>query len=163
MRMMTTGPGRSPLPRMILGFFYFYFFLHWGTGILMFKAKLGFSYDSVVRYYLGDPELFMNPRSFMGLLEVTHFHLFAMGFFFVVFSHLLHFTPFRDPLKKEMVWGLAAGILGDMAAGWLVRYVGAVFAWLKIGSFWLLQAISLFLLLGILWDLLKNKHKPLAS
>ncbi|NIQ93269.1 MAG: hypothetical protein GWO11_03020 [Desulfuromonadales bacterium] len=34
----------------------------------------------------------ITPRSFQGLLAVTHFHLFAMGLFFVVFSHLLLFS-----------------------------------------------------------------------
>lgn len=150
MRVMTAGAAGSPLPRTILLFFYAYFLLHWGTGILMFREKLGFAYTSVVRYYLGDPELFMNPRSFAGLLEVTHFHLFAMGLFFVVFTHLLLYPPFRPGLKRVLTWLLALAILGDIAAGWLVRYVAAPFAWLKLGAFWLLQGVSLLLLLGLL-------------
>lgn len=160
MRVMMTGPGGRPLGGTILTFFYGYFLLHWATGIFMFREKLGFGYDSVVRYYLGDPEMFMNPRSFIGLLEVTHFHLFAMGLFFVVFSHLLLFTPFREQLKGLMIRLLAAAILGDMAAGWLVRYAGAPFAWLKLGAFWLLQGISLLLLLGLLLALMRRPPSP---
>lgn len=150
MRILTTSPLGQPLGRAILLFFYLSFFLHWGTGILMFKEKLGFSFASVVRYYLGDPEMFQNPRSFAGLLEVTHFHLFAMGLFFVVFTHLLLFTPLRESLKRLLVRLLAVAILGDLAAGWLVRYAAPGFAWLKLGSFWLLQGVSLALLLGLL-------------
>ncbi|MBE0598260.1 MAG: hypothetical protein IH614_13410 [Desulfuromonadales bacterium] len=149
MRVMMRGPDGRPLGGTILIFFYGYFLLHWLTGIFMFREKLGFSYDSVVRYYLGDPEMFMNPRSFIGLLEVAHFHLFAMGLFFVIFSHLLLFTSFREQLKGVLIRLLAAAILADMAAGWLVCYVGAPFAWLKLGAFWLLQGISLVLLLGL--------------
>ncbi len=153
MRLMMTGPSGRPLARTILVFFYGYFFLHWATGILMFREKLGFSYGPVVRYYLGDPELFMNPRSFAGLLEVTHFHLFAMGLFFVVFTHLLLFTSFRERLKALLTWLLAAAIVGDMMSGWLVRYVAASFAWLKLGSFWLLQGTSFILFCGLLFAL----------
>ena len=160
MRVMMTGPGGRPLGGTILFFFYGYFLLHWVTGILMFREKLGFGYDSVVRYYLGDPEMFMTPRSFIGLLEVTHFHLFAMGLFFVVFSHLLLFTPFRERLKGLLIRLLAAAILFDMAAGWLVRYAGAPFAWLKLGAFWLLQGISLLMLVGLLHALMHRPSSP---
>lgn len=150
MRVMTAGPSGASLGKTILRFFYLYFFLHWGTSILMFWEKLGFSYASVVRYYLGEPEMFMSPRSFAGLLEVTHFHLFAMGIFFVIFSHLLLFTPLREGLKKVLTFLLAASLLGDMASGWLIRYGAAEFAWLKLGSFYLLQGTSLALFAALL-------------
>lgn len=153
-----TGAESGRTAKTILLFFYGYFFLHWATSIFMFREKLGFSYDSVVRYYLGDPELFMNPRSFAGLLEVTHFHLFAMGLFFVIFTHLLLYTPFRQALKEFLTWLLALAILGDIAAGWLVRYGAAPFAWLKLSAFWLLQAVSLLLLLGLLAKTLGQRH-----
>lgn len=158
MRVMVSGPGGRPLGGTILVFFYGYFLLHWATGIFMFREKLGFSYDSVVRYYLGDPEMFMTPRSFIGLLEVAHFHLFAMGLFFVIFSHLLLFTPFRERVKGVLIRLLAVTILGDMAAGWLVRYAGPPFAWLKLGAFWLLQGTSLLLFLGLVMALCKDGH-----
>lgn len=163
MKVMTSGPQPSGLPRSILGFFYLYFFLHWGTSILMFGDKLGFSYASVVRYYLGDPELFMNPRSFQGLLEVTHFHLFAMGLFFVIFTHLLLFTSLRESLKQGLTCLLAAAICGDLVAGYLVRFVAAPFAWLKLGSFWLLQGVSLVLMLGLLAGLIRGKRNSNAD
>lgn len=158
MRMMMNGPTQASNSRVILGFFYLYFFLHWSTGLLMFHDKLGFSYDGVVRYFLGDPELFMNPRSFAGLLEVTHFHLFAMGLFFVVFTHLMMFSPIKDSVKTILIWLLGLSILSDIASSWLIRYVAAPFAWLKLGSFWVLQAVSLLLLLGLIASLFRRSH-----
>jgi hypothetical protein len=125
----------------------------------MFWDKLGFSYEGVVRYFLGDPELFMNPRSFAGLLEVTHFHLFAMGLFFVVFAHLLMFSPLKDSIKSTLIWLLGLSILADIASSWLIRYVAAPFAWLKLGSFWTLQAVSLLLLLGLISALFRKSKK----
>ncbi len=158
-----TGPDRRPLGKTILLFFYGYFLLHWLTGIFMYREKLGFSYNSVVRYYLGDPELFITPRSFIGLLEVTHFHLFAMGFFFVVFSHLVLFTPFRKQIKTTLVWLLGGAILGDMAAGWLIRYFAPQFALLKLGSFWVLQGVSLIMILGLLFALFRRGDRETAG
>jgi hypothetical protein len=158
MRVMMNGPTQHLNSKVILGFFYFYFVLHWSTGLLMFYDKLGFSYQGVVRYFLGDPELFMNPRSFAGLLEVTHFHLFAMGLFFVVFSHLLMFTPFKGALKTGMIWVLGISLLLDIASSWLIRYVAECFAWLKLGSFWTLQAVSILMLIALLSMLFKKAH-----
>jgi hypothetical protein len=162
--MMMTGPEALPPARVIMGFFYLYFVLHWVSGFFMFYTKLGFSYAGIVRYYLGDPEQFMNPRSFTGLLEVAHFHLFAMGLFFVVFTHLLLSTPLRAQLKCWLIWGLASALLADMAAGWLVRYVAAEFAWLKLMAFWGVQGLSLALLVGLLWVFLcSNKYQSTAN
>lgn len=162
MRVMMTGPGQSSLAKVILAFFYVYFLLHWVTGILMFRTKLGFSYQSVVRYFLGDPEQFMNPRSFIGLLEVTHFHLFAMGLFFVVFSHLLLFSSFGEPIKTILIWLLGLSLLLDIVSPWLIRYVAAPFAWLKLGSFWLLQGVSLVLIIGLLTALFRRRTPPIG-
>ncbi|PNU21747.1 hypothetical protein C2E25_00520 [Geothermobacter hydrogeniphilus] len=163
MRMLLTGPQAERPAGTIMGFFYFYFLLHWLTGFFMFFTRLGFTYDSVVRYYLGDPERFMNPRSFSGLLEVSHFHLFAMGLFFVVFSHLLLFTGFRAPFKCRLTWGLAGALLTDMASGWLVRYLAAEFAWLKLAAFWSVQGVSLVLLGGLLWEFSgRRSRRPLS-
>ncbi len=159
MRVMMNGPTPRFNSRLILAFFYLYFFLHWSTGLLMFHDKLGFSYQGVVRYFLGDPDLFMNPRSFAGLLEVTHFHLFAMGLFFVVFTHLLLFAPLKESIKTTLIWLLGLSLLADIASSWLIRYVAAQFAWLKLGSFWMLQAVSLLLLLGLFSSLLRKREK----
>ena len=123
----------------------------------MFRDKLGFSVQGIERYYLGDPELFMNPRSFIGLLEVTHFHLFAMGLFFVVFSHLLLFSPFRETTKAILTWLLGLSLLLDIISPWLILYVAAPFAWLKLASFWTLQGVSLILLLGLLTALFRRR------
>lgn len=153
MRFLTAhSPSRGAMPSLLL-FFYGYFALHWLTSILMFQHKLGFSYASVVRYYLGDPNLFMPARSFIGLLEVSHFHLFAMGMFFIVFSHLIWQTPYRVGFKTAVNRLLALSLLLDVISGWLICYVAAPFAWLKIGSFITLQLVSAILLIGLVMSL----------
>jgi hypothetical protein len=47
---------------------------------------------------------------------------------------------------------LAITLLSDLVAGWLVRYVAAEFAWLKLIAFWSVQGLSLVLLGGLLWS-----------
>jgi hypothetical protein len=154
-----TGTTNRPPNRTLLIFFCLYFMLHWLTGIFMFQDKLGFSYATVVRYFLGDPDLFMNPRSFAGLLEVSHFHLFAMGFFFVVFTHLLPFTRLNNNTRRWILWLLAVSMLGDMAGGWLIRYIAAEFAWLKLTSFWIMQGSCLLLIIALFECTCHKRHR----
>ncbi|WP_025323205.1 hypothetical protein [Deferrisoma camini] len=151
MTVLTRGPMGRGLGRAVLGGFYAYFLAHWLTSLLMFRQKLGFGFEGVVRYYRGDPERFLNPRSFTGLLEVTHFHLFAFGMFFVVFGHLAVFSGLPRRLQGLLVGALGLFLTGDLAAGWLVRYVAPGFAWLKLACFWGLQAASLALVGALLW------------
>lgn len=160
MRVMVRGPQPHTTARLVMIWFYGYFLLHWLTGTLMFVGKLGFSYDGIVRYYLGDPEQFINPRSFAGLLEVTHFHLFAMGIFFVVVAHLLLHAPLADGVRRLLIGTLAVTLLLDIAAGWLVRYVAPEFAWLKLGAFVSLQGISLLVLCGLLQGVWRVRGLP---
>lgn len=156
MRVMMAGHSAYRGSRSILAFFYLYFLLHWASGILMFRVKLGFSYQGIRDYFLGNPERFMNPRSFDGLLEVAHFHLFAMGLFFVVFTHLLLFSPLADRFKTGLIWMLGLSLLADILSPWLIRYVAAPFIWLKLASFWVLQSVSLLLLLSLIRGLCGN-------
>lgn len=149
-----------PLPGMILGFCYLYTLFHWVTGTIMFSLKLGFTPLSVSRYYLGDPDQFMNPRSFSGLLEVTHFHLFSMALFYLVFCHLLTFTPLTGNFKKWLTCSLAFSLSGDLLSGWLIRYIWSGFSWLKLGTFVQLQGTILLLLITLVLSHFANRAGP---
>jgi hypothetical protein len=82
------------------------------------------------------------------MLEVSHFHLFAMGMLLLVLTHLMLFVPLADRLKAWLIVVpfLSAGL--DEGAGWLVRFGHPAFAALKVAGFLLLQG-SLALLVGL--------------
>jgi hypothetical protein len=72
-------------------------------------------------------------------MEVSHFHLFAMGIFLVMLTHLLLFVPISIPVKLTLIVASFMSALCDEASSWLVRFVSPLFAYLKIGSFFILQ------------------------
>lgn len=151
---MVRGPLGGRSGRAVLAGFYAYLLLHAATGAVLFLTKLGWTPASVARYYRGDPERFLNPRSFQGLLEVTHFHLFAFGFFYVVVAHLLLHAGLPRAVRTALLSGLGLALTADLAAGWLVRYLHPGFAWLKLGGFWAMEAftvVSLLVLTGALF------------
>ena len=122
----------------------------WATNVLLFAEKTGFSYQSIVEYYLGNEEKFKTPVSYMGLMETTHSHLFAFAMLLLFLNHLIIFVDISRTTKLILILGSSLSAIGDILAGWLIVYVSPVFAFLKISSFIVLQ-LSISLLLVFIW------------
>ncbi|NKB16323.1 MAG: hypothetical protein HC774_04740, partial [Sphingomonadales bacterium] len=89
MRFVVTGEWReNHLLRLILASFLVYVVIFWITNALLYFARMGLSYESVVAHYQGDAERFLTPRSYLVLLEISHAHLFAMGILLLTLTHL---------------------------------------------------------------------------
>ncbi|MCC6766140.1 MAG: hypothetical protein IT293_15890 [Deltaproteobacteria bacterium] len=139
------------LLRLVLVWFLVFVTLLWVTNALLYFAKMTLNPASVVAYYLGDEAMFTQPRSYQGLLEITHFHLFAMGMLVLTMTHLLLFVPMPNHRKALVVSLAFTAALADEAAGWLVRFVSPLFAWLKVAAFLGLEAVLAFMIGAVLW------------
>ena len=123
----------------------------WATNALLYFNKMSLSPASVAAYYLGDEASYQPARTYQGLLEVSHFHLFAMGMLLLVMTHLMLFIPVKSSWK---VWLIAVPFLSaflDEGGSWLVRYGGAHFAIVKIAGFLLLQGSLAVLIIVSVW------------
>jgi len=155
MKFLVNGDFNNRLLQIILFFVLIYTGFLWFTNILLYVEKIGFTYTSVVDYYLGSDEEFKNPISYRGLLEVTHFHLFAFAIALLLVSHLTVFSGLNQRLKLPLITiSFISGFL-DIASGWLIRFVSPEFAYLKVLGFIVFQMsfaillISSFFALGI--------------
>ena len=149
MRFVVTGEwSKNSLLRLIVLFFLLYVLLFWVTSILMYFNKMGLDYNSVVEYFRGSPEQYTQPRSYQGLLEVSHFHLFAMGILMVTVTHLLLFIPLPPIIKVVLIVACFGSAFLNELSSWLVRFAHPGFAYLKIASFLALQ-VSLFLVVSM--------------
>jgi len=151
-RFVITGEwSRNRLLQTIILLYSLYVAGLWLTNAGLYFTKMGLTYGSVVEYYLGSEERFLSPRSYQGLLEVSHFHLFGMGMLLLVLTHLALFVPVSSRLKVTLIVVPFFSALLDEGSGWLVRFVHPVFAYGKIAGFLLLQT-SLAALVGVaLW------------
>ena len=141
MRFVITGEWtRNRLLQLIVSLYAFYVAGLWLTNALLYFNKMNLTPVSVVDYYLGSEERFLSPRSYQGLLEVSHFHLFAMGLLLLVLTHLMLFVPLRNRTKAWLIVVPFFSALLDEGAGWLVRYASPHFAYAKIAGFLLLEA-----------------------
>ena len=141
----------NQLLRLVLVWFLVFVVLLWVTNALLYFAKMTLNPASVVAYYLGNEATFTQPRSYQGLLEITHFHLFAMGILVLTMTHLLLFVPMANNRKALIVSLAFASALADEASGWLVRFVSPVFAYVKVAGFLGVEAVLAFMVGAVLW------------
>ena len=141
MRFVVTGEWKqNDLLRLVLAGFLVYVTIFWIVNFALFYAHMDLSYAGVVEHYLGSAAAFGQPRSYKVLLEVSHFHLFAMGVLILTLTHLVLFVPLPARVKAWLVVASFVSGLLDEASGWLIRFVHPAFAWAKIAAFVGLQA-----------------------
>lgn len=159
MRFNITGEQRrNPLLKTAILLFLGYIALLWLSNGLLFFDKMSLSYESVKVYYLGDPATFQQPRSYAGMLEVAHFHFFAMGILVLTLVHLMFFAPLSIRAKQFWMWTPFLFAVGDEGAGWLVRFAAPEFAYLKIATFIGLEASLAGVVAITLWSLANDRR-----
>lgn len=164
MRFVITGEwNRNRLLQLIVVLYVVYVGGLWLTNALLYFTKMNLNPASVLEYYLGSEERFLSPRSAQGMLEVSHFHLFAMGLLLLVLTHLMLFVPVKDATKALLIVVPFVSALLDEGAGWLVRFVHPGFAVLKVGGFLLLQTSLGALIVISLWAVFRGSSESYAG
>jgi hypothetical protein len=153
----------NQLLRLVLVWFLVFVGLLWVTNALLYFAKMSLDPASVVAYYRGNEAAFTQPRSYQGLLEITHFHLFAMGILVLTMTHLLLFVPMANGRKALVVSIAFAAALADEASGWLVRFVAPQFAYLKVAAFLTLEATLAFMVGAVTWAIFTTQPNDYRS
>ncbi len=158
MRYFVTGEQqRKSLLNALVLMFLGYIGLLWLSNGLMYFHHMNLTPDSVITYYLGSEALFTQPRSYQGMLEVSHFHLFSMGMLIVTLTHLMLMTDFSVRLKIWLSSLTYLSALADEAGGWLVRFVHPLFAYFKIAAFLMLELTLAALLFVVIFSLIQAR------
>ncbi|MGZ8137400.1 MAG: hypothetical protein ACXW1W_12825 [Methylococcaceae bacterium] len=164
MRYFVTGEQhRKSLLNALVLMFLGYIVLLWISNGLMYFHHMDLTPDSVIAYYLGSEEQFTQPRSYQGMLEVSHFHLFSMGMLIVTLTHLMLMTEFSVRLKIWLSSLTYISAVSDEAGGWLVRFVHPLFAYFKIASFITLEFSLAALLVVVIIALVRARIRMRQS
>jgi hypothetical protein len=159
MRYFVTGEQhRKSLLNALVLMFLGYIALLCVSNAMLYFHHMDLTAKSVVAYYLGSEELFTQPKSYQGMLEVSHFHLFAMGMLAVTLTHLMLMTNFSTRLKIWLSSLTYLSALADEAGGWLVRFVHPLFAYFKIASFLLLETSLVALVVIVAFALIQARR-----
>jgi hypothetical protein len=150
MRFVVTGEWtRNRMLHVIVWCFLIYTVILWVTNAGLYFAKMSLTPSSVIEYYRGNEERFLQPRSLQGMLEILHFHSFAMGMLLMTLTHLVLFVPISMRAKAlGIATAFGSGMLGELS-GWGVRFVHPAFAYLKIACFLLLEGSILWLIVMV--------------
>ena len=152
MRFVITGEwSKNRLLQLIIVIFIIYVAGLWLTNGLLYFQKMNLTPTSVTEYYLGSEERFLQPRTYQGMLEVSHFHLFAMGLLLLTLTHLMLFVPISSDLKAWFIIIPFTSALVNEGSSWLVRFVHPLFAYLKITGFLALEISLAVLIMVSLW------------
>ena len=150
---------RKSLLNILVLMFLGYIALLWLSNGLMYFHHMDSTAESVVNYYLGSEQEFTQPKSYQGMLEVSHFHLFAMGMLIVTLTHLMLMTEFSYRLKIALSILIYVSAIADEAGGWLVRFVHPGFAYFKIVSFLTLEFSLITLIVVISTALIQSRKQ----
>jgi hypothetical protein len=152
-RFVVTGEwDRNRLLQTIVVLYCLYVGLLWITNALLYFDTMTLNPASVAAHYLGNEAQFTSQKSYRGLLEVSHFHLFAMGMLLLVLTHLALFVNLAPKWKAMLIIVPFCSAFLSEGASWLVRYGGAGFAWVKVLGFLMLQGSLAFLIVISLWS-----------
>ncbi|SNZ11499.1 hypothetical protein [Hydrogenobacter hydrogenophilus] len=128
--------------KLLLLMFSFFLLVFACINFMVFFSKMGFTFDNVKDYYLGNPSTFSKPKTFEGMLKVFHPHLLSMAIYSITVSHLLLFTN----SKKKLLIGLSLFFFSflDNLSGFLIRFVHPQMAIVKVFAFLLLQCLLFY-------------------
>jgi hypothetical protein len=121
-------------------------------------VQIGVRLSEVAAYYHGgETETAMTfPKTFIQLLEVTHFHAFIMGVVFLILGHLTLATGLTNYWQAGLLLSAFVGSLGDLAGGWLIRYVSTGFATLQLLSWLTLWVGYGGMVVAAMWEMWGN-------
>jgi hypothetical protein len=113
-------------------------------------GRIGLAPHAIAVYYRGGErsDVMEFPKAFGQLLEVSHAHAFTMAVVFLILAHLFASTAAPARFKLAVLGLTFAGIAGDLAGPWLVRYGAAGFSWLVLLS-WIAQGAGNAVLIGV--------------
>jgi hypothetical protein len=150
------GNGLSSLPtekKLGLTMFLALITLGYITGVLMGLRQWGMSPRRISTYYLGDETQLIFPKNYGALLENTHFHLFSMAIIYLALTHLFLICSVGYRFKVWLISLTFAGLLLEVGAPWIIRYVGAGWGWLMTVSGPLLSVASFLMVALIIREL----------
>ncbi|QOY53685.1 hypothetical protein HUE87_07125 [Candidatus Sulfurimonas marisnigri] len=116
------------------------------SSVMLFEQKIGFSFNNVLDYYLGNEDKFIPAKNSGAILKTILPHIFVFGLITMVLTHFLVFTRLRYK-KSTLILIYLTFITSflEMATPFLIVNGFEFFAYVKILSFFLFLALILYI------------------
>ena len=115
------------------------------SSIALFAEKIGFSYNDILHYYLGDEKLYTAPKSSTGILKIILPHIFGFGLFLMVLLHFGLFTKMRRSRKLYLL-GIALFLTAftELFSALFIVMGLTFFVYMKLFSFIVFELLILY-------------------
>lgn len=116
------------------------------SALMLFEYKIGFSYEGVLDYYIGNEEKFIPAKSTSAILKSALPHIFSFGLISMVLLHFLVFTKLR--YKKSTLTLIYLTFLSAMLEIFTPMLIVNGFetaSYLKLFSFFVFLALILYI------------------
>ena len=128
--------------KIVTTIFLLFMLLGIATNLLISYAKTGWSYSGLIEYYRGVESGY--PKTYLELLETTHFHIFSMPVVFLILAHVFLMSSWSYRLKIMVIIISFLAMLAEICSPWLITYESPEFGVLMIFS-GIILAISLLI------------------
>ena len=130
------------------------------SALMIFAVKVGFSPMDIFNYYAGNEDMFIQVKSFSGLLKVSYPHIFAIGLFSMVLLHFVYFTSFaRNKLFRYLIIFTYISILLEFLSPFGIILGSSLFASVKLISFVFMFLLFFFIFWLLLHSILVQKSQ----
>lgn len=139
-------------------YFVFFSFLLVASAFMIFFTKVGFSFEGVSHYYLGNELEFIEAKTISGLLKVVYPHTFSIGLFAMILLHFVYFTSYRKSKNfNRLILLTYLSISLEVFSPFFLLLGVSIFAGIKLISFVLMFVIFIYLFWLILNSILTQK------
>jgi len=116
------------------------------SAVMLFENKIGFSYASVLEYYIGNEERFIPAKSSLGVLKIILPHIFVFGLLSMVLLHFLVFTAHRYKRNTIiLIYTTFLTAILEMFTPFFILNGYEFFAYIKLFSFFVFLALVVYI------------------
>lgn len=126
------------------------------SGIILFFVKIGFNYEMMIEYFLGNEEKFMIKKEFNGLLETSMFHLVGQVTVAFIIAHFVLFIKDKSPFLIFCGYGVIVFSFLDILAPYLIISFSSYFVWIKLFAFIGFEVTMFYILFMLLISSIKT-------
>lgn len=148
---------RNKAYKYAIGYFLLFTLLLLTSGAAIFFEKIGFSYENIQHYYLGNATTFTPAKTFDGLLKIIIPHIFAFGLLVMVLLHFLIFTNKRDTKELQIIiyTSFTAAFL-ELFSPFLIIAGVDFFIYVKLLAYFLFNFIVLYVLFVLIKSIMQS-------
>ena len=125
------------------------------SSLMLFEQKIGFSPEAVIKYYLGDEDNFIAPKSYGGTLKIILPHIFGFGLFGMVLLHFVAFTKHKNRMSS-LIYSTFFVAFCELSTPFFIIGGFESFAYVKLLSFVLLELLFVYIIWLLFVSILKK-------